>query len=208
MFPKYVSIEGVAINYFHPGASPLPDTAPPLDCGELLLFLHGIGNNRTSWHLQLPHFASHFTAAAWDARGYGDSDDYEGPLDFHSYGDDVVRVLDHFGVKRAHIVGLSMGGRIAMDLAARYPQLCDPAILRVPGLGSLPSLGDARPLDMTAESLGAFRVEVGRGLARCRGRFDDAVWTPERMAAVEAASERMADVPPRLLPRATVVARS
>ena len=44
--------------------------------------------------------------------------------------------------------------------AARYPQLCDPAILRVPGLGSLPSLGDARPLDMTAESLGAFRVEA------------------------------------------------
>ena len=58
------------------------------------------------------------------------------------------------------------------------------------------------------ELIGAFRVEVGRGLARCRGRFDDAVWTPERMAAVEPASERMADVPPRLLPRATVVARS
>ncbi len=99
--------------------------------GELVIFLHGIGGNRRNWVGQLADFAKSFKAIAWDARGYGDSDDYEGPLNFHSYGDDVIRVLDHFGVKRAHIVGLSMGGRIAMDLAARYPQrlktlvLCD-----------------------------------------------------------------------------------
>lgn len=99
--------------------------------GQLLLFLHGIGNNRTSWHLQLPHFAPHFTAAAWDARGYGLSDDYDGPLDFGDFSADLVRVLDHFGAKKAHLCGLSMGGRIAQDFYPRHPDrvatlvLCD-----------------------------------------------------------------------------------
>lgn len=99
--------------------------------GELLIFMHGIGGNRTNWHDQLPAFSRHFHAVAWDARGYGDSDDYEGALDFTDYADDVVRVIDHFGVERAHLVGLSMGGRIAMDFAVRYPErlltltLCD-----------------------------------------------------------------------------------
>jgi 3-oxoadipate enol-lactonase len=89
--------------------------------GLLVLFMHGIGGNRTNWHDQLPVFAQHFQAAAWDARGYGLSDDYDGPLAFGSYADDVIRVLDHFGAARAHLVGLSMGGRIAMDVAERYP---------------------------------------------------------------------------------------
>lgn len=99
--------------------------------GEVVIFLHGIGGNRRNWRDQLPAFAPSFKAIAWDARGYGDSDDYDGPLNFGSYADDVVRVLDHFGAKRGHIVGLSMGGRIAMDFAARHGErlktlvLCD-----------------------------------------------------------------------------------
>jgi 3-oxoadipate enol-lactonase len=99
--------------------------------GDLLLFMHGIGGNKRNWHDNLPEFAKHFHAVAWDARGYGESDDYEGPLTFSQYADDVVRVLDYFKAPKAHIVGLSMGGRIAMDLAARYPDriltlsLCD-----------------------------------------------------------------------------------
>jgi 3-oxoadipate enol-lactonase len=99
--------------------------------GEVVVFLHGIGGNRRNWYSQFPAFAASFKAVAWDARGYGDSDDYEGALNFGSYADDVVRVLDHFGAKRGHIVGLSMGGRIAMDFAARHADrlktltLCD-----------------------------------------------------------------------------------
>lgn len=89
--------------------------------GELVVFMHGIGGNKRNWHDNLPYFAKHFQAVAWDARGYGESDDYEGPLNFASYADDLVRVLDHFGAERAHIVGLSMGGRIAMDFGERYP---------------------------------------------------------------------------------------
>ena len=90
--------------------------------GPLLVLLHGIGSNRLNWHLQLPAFAGDFTVAAWDARGYGDSDDYDGPLDFSDFARDLVRVMDHFGVEQGHIAGLSMGGRIAQDFYALFPE--------------------------------------------------------------------------------------
>ena len=88
--------------------------------GPLVVFMHGIGGNRTNWRDQLPVFGRHFRAVAWDARGYGDSDDYDGLLDFGHFADDLRRVLDHFGAARAHLVGLSMGGMIALDFATRY----------------------------------------------------------------------------------------
>ena len=89
--------------------------------GELVLFMHGIGGNRSNWRTQLPALAERFSCVAWDARGYGDSDDYEGPLAFDDFVSDVLRVLDHFGVARAHLLGLSMGGRIAMRTALLHP---------------------------------------------------------------------------------------
>ncbi|HEV7477955.1 MAG TPA: alpha/beta fold hydrolase [Burkholderiales bacterium] len=90
--------------------------------GPLVLFLHGIGGNRHHWREQLPIFATRYKAAAWDARGYGESDDYAGPLDFGSFTQDLLRVLDFFKAQKAHLVGLSLGGRIARNFALRHPQ--------------------------------------------------------------------------------------
>ncbi len=90
--------------------------------GALVVFLHGIGGNRTNWHDQLPFFARRFHAVAWDARGYGASQDYPGPLDFGDFAVDLARVLDHFRVERAHLIGLSMGGMIALNFYCSYPQ--------------------------------------------------------------------------------------
>ena len=99
--------------------------------GPLVFFMHGIGGNRTNWTAQLEAVRGSFHAIAWDARGYGDSDDYEGALDFGDFARDALRVLDQFEAERAHFVGLSMGGRIAQDFHARFPDrvatlvLCD-----------------------------------------------------------------------------------
>jgi 3-oxoadipate enol-lactonase len=97
--------------------------------GPLVLFLHGIGGHRHHWREQLPVFATRFTAAAWDARGYGDSDDYAGPLDFSSFTQDVLRVLDFFKARKAHLVGLSMGGRVARNFALRHPERVERLVL-------------------------------------------------------------------------------
>lgn len=88
-----------------------------------MLFLHGIRGNRRNWRHQVEFFSEHFRAAAWDARGYGDSDDYEGTLQFdQNFSGDVLRVAEHLRAPRLHLVGLSMGGRIARNFALRYPE--------------------------------------------------------------------------------------
>lgn len=88
--------------------------------GPLVVFLHGIGGNRTNWYGQLDHFGDRFCAVTWDARGYGASDDPPQTLKFSDYADDLVRLLDHLKAERAHLVGLSMGGMIIQDFYARY----------------------------------------------------------------------------------------
>jgi 3-oxoadipate enol-lactonase len=107
--------------------------------GPLVLFLHGIGGNRHHWREQLPIFATRFKAVAWDARGYGESDDYEGSLKFEDFTSDVLRVLDYFKTQKAHLVGLSMGGRIARNFALRYPERVGKLVLAntTPGFNAL-----------------------------------------------------------------------
>ena len=91
--------------------------------GPLVLFLHGIGGNRNHWQHQLAFFSqSGFKAAAWDARGYGDSDDYQGALQFEDFTSDVLRTIDFLNEEQVHLVGLSMGGRIARNFALAHPR--------------------------------------------------------------------------------------
>lgn len=89
--------------------------------GELVLFLHGVGGNKANWERQVRVFAPHCHAVAWDMRGYGESDDFDGPMRFSDLSQDVLRVLRHFDAPAAHLVGLSMGGRIAFDFLHRHP---------------------------------------------------------------------------------------
>jgi 3-oxoadipate enol-lactonase len=90
--------------------------------GPLVVFLHGIGGNRTNWEGQLESFGTKFCAVSWDARGYGASDDPPHPLKFSDYADDLLRLLDHLKAERAHLVGLSMGGMIIQDFYGRSPE--------------------------------------------------------------------------------------
>ena len=89
--------------------------------GEAVIMLHGIGGNRTNWWDQIDFLKHQYLAIAWDARGYGDSDDYKGGLIFADFSEDLALVLSRFELESAHIVGLSMGGRIAMEFAAKFP---------------------------------------------------------------------------------------
>jgi len=97
--------------------------------GELVLFLHGIRGNRRNWAGQVEFFSQRFKAAAWDARGYGDSDDYDGPLQFEYFTGDVMRVAEHFKAAKLHLIGLSMGGRIARNVALRAPERLQSLVL-------------------------------------------------------------------------------
>jgi len=106
-----------------------------------VLFLHGIRGNRRNWNSQIEFFSRRFKAAAWDARGYGDSDDYDGPLQFEHFTGDVLRVAEHFKASKFHLVGLSMGGRIARNVALRAPERVHSLVLisTNPGFDALSS---------------------------------------------------------------------
>jgi pimeloyl-ACP methyl ester carboxylesterase len=106
----------------------------------LVVFLHGIGGNRTNWAKQLEVFGRQFCAVAWDARGYGASNDPPTTLRFSDYADDLQRLLDHLKAETAHLVGLSMGGMIIQDFYARYPNRVATLALvdTSPGLGTAP----------------------------------------------------------------------
>lgn len=107
--------------------------------GEPVVFLHGVGGNRHNWDAQVESFSATHTVIAWDARGYLDSDDYDGPCRFEDFSHDLKRLLDHLGIDKAHLVGLSMGGRILMDFSVRYPHKVQSLVLA----GSFPSFGKA-----------------------------------------------------------------
>ncbi len=96
--------------------------------GPLVLFLHGIRGNRRNWNLQLPVFAQHFRVAAW-----------EGSLHFEHFTGDVLRVVERLKADKLHLVGLSMGGRIARNVALHYPERLHSLTLinSTPGFDSL-----------------------------------------------------------------------
>jgi pimeloyl-ACP methyl ester carboxylesterase len=122
MFSKYVTVDGLAINYFHCGPSTLPPVTPALDRGELLLFLHGAGSNAHTWHRQLAHFEGRHSAVAVDWPGHGRSGSTEGLPDLDAH----VRFTDGFATALALrpcvLVGRALGGAVAVAFAAAHPE--------------------------------------------------------------------------------------
>jgi 3-oxoadipate enol-lactonase len=90
--------------------------------GEALMFLHGLGSTKENWYPQLVHFGQTHRAMAWDAPGYGESDDHEGELVFsRDFVGALLSTLDRLGVERVHLAGLSMGGMIAQCFYFAHP---------------------------------------------------------------------------------------
>jgi 3-oxoadipate enol-lactonase len=90
--------------------------------GEPLVLLAGQANSRVWWDSVRPELAAGHRTIAVDAAGTGDSDDAaDGHYSTSRFARDVVAVLDHLGVERAHVYGTSMGGKTAQRLAIEHP---------------------------------------------------------------------------------------
>ena len=97
--------------------------------GPPLLLIHGLGYARWGWEPVLPGLAERFDVILFDNRGIGESDAPPGPYTAAEMADDAVRVLDEAGVERAHVVGTSLGGMIAQELALSHPERVDRLVL-------------------------------------------------------------------------------
>ena len=118
---KYVEVRGSATYYYYTGPTTLPDVVPDLSRGRKIVMVHGAGSNGHSWHNQVAHLGGAHSPIAIDLPAHGRSAGVYGLNTVEEYSDFVVAFLDALGIGSAVIAGRSMGGAIAMDLAARYP---------------------------------------------------------------------------------------
>src|SRR5512136_1643850 len=90
--------------------------------GEPLVMIMGFTAGRVGWMPQIPFFRKYYRVITFDNRGAGKSDKPPGPNSTRMMADDTVKLMDVLGIEKAHIMGLSMGGMIAQELAINYPQ--------------------------------------------------------------------------------------
>jgi 3-oxoadipate enol-lactonase len=118
-----IQINGVSIAYRFDG----PESAP------VVLLSNSLMSNYDMWDWTVPAISDRYRVLRYDTRGHGRSGTTPGPYSIEMLADDAAALLDALSISKAHIVGLSMGGMIAQQLGARYPQkvlslsLCDTA---------------------------------------------------------------------------------
>lgn len=94
------------------------DAAPPL------LLINGLGSDRSAWRLQVPVLADRYRTISYDNRDVGQTGAGETLKSYsiETFAADAAGLLNALGIKRAHIVGASMGGAIAQEFALAYPE--------------------------------------------------------------------------------------
>jgi len=90
--------------------------------GTPIVFIHEFAGDHRSWEPQLRHFGQRYRAITYGARGYPPSDVPEDPTRYSQdrATDDIAAVLDHLKIKKAHVVGLSMGGFATLHFGFRH----------------------------------------------------------------------------------------
>ncbi len=99
------------------------------DGGPTLMLSNSLGCTLEMWQPQMSTLAEQFRVIRYDRRGHGKSSVPPGPYSMERFGKDVLAILDHLKVERAHWCGLSMGGMVGQWLGANAPERFDHIIL-------------------------------------------------------------------------------
>lgn len=174
-----VSVDGLTLHYDQRGV------------GSHLVLLHGIGGNTILWRAQLEDLSDDFTVTAWDAPGYGGSDD---PADTNwemgDYARRLAGFLNQLGIERAHVMGQSWGGVLAQEFYRQYPERVRSLILSDTSAG-----GGAQPAAERGAALQARLTAL-------------ATLTPAEMARQRAPVLLTADAPASLVAEVEAVLAS
>jgi 3-oxoadipate enol-lactonase len=97
--------------------------------GPPVLLIHGLGYDRRGWGPLATILAERFRVVVFDNRGVGESDAPPGPYSIPQMAADAAAILDYAQVERVHLVGTSLGGMIAQELALRRPERISALVL-------------------------------------------------------------------------------
>lgn len=148
-----------------------------------IVFLHGVGSDKSVWHPQLDHFGQTRRAIAFDYPGYGDSDPAPEDTTRDDYASAIISAMHQFGIDRAHICGLSLGGVVAIAMHHADAERCASLILAdsfavhpngpaiydrsLEGSRDLPAMAEARVAVLLAQPADpAVRREVVETMSR------------------------------------------
>ena len=117
--PRVPTSNGYEIGFDQAGAG---DATP-------IVFLHGVGSDKSVWRPQLEYFGTDRRAIAFDYPGYGDSDSAPAGTTRDDYASAIISAMHELGVDRAHICGLSLGGVVAIAMHHADANRCASLIL-------------------------------------------------------------------------------
>lgn len=119
--------------------------------GENLIMIHGAGGNLNMWYHQLPVFSKSYHVITYDVRGAGETENPDMGYSIPLFLEDIYELMKVLGITETHILGYSMGGRIAVETAIKYPQMVKSLVL------SNSILHPSRP---TRESVEGWRTQL------------------------------------------------
>src|SRR4030095_3774416 len=90
--------------------------------GEPVLLIMGFGGDHTAWAFQMGALSARHRVIAFDNRGVGQTEAPDHPYTTRMMGADTLGLMDALRIDRAHVIGVSMGGMIAQELALKSPE--------------------------------------------------------------------------------------
>jgi len=108
----FLTVDGLRLTYRVDGVADAP----------VLVFVNSLGTDWRMWDPQAAALEDRFRIVRYDTRGHGQSGVPAEPATIDQLGRDLLALLDHLGIERAHVCGLSLGGLTALWLAARHPE--------------------------------------------------------------------------------------
>jgi pimeloyl-ACP methyl ester carboxylesterase len=149
--------------------------------GHPFLLIHGGLVNRRLWDEQFDVFAQHYKVIRFDMRGFGDSGLYKADMPPFRLDDDVYELLRFLGIEKTYVMGLSMGGAVAIDFTLAHPEMVDALIPVAMGLSGFEGDDSNKPLWMAIEA--AYKAGELEEAAELSTRMwtDGPVRTPEQV---------------------------
>ena len=130
--------------------------------GDPIILMHGNGEDCSIFSGQIDVFAQHYHVYAMDTRGHGQTPRGDKPFTIRQFADDLLGFMDENQIEKAHVLGFSDGGNIAMIFAMKYPERVDRLILN--GANLTPA-GVRRSIQIP--------IEIGYRIAKLFGGKND-----------------------------------